>query len=276
VAVPSAPPASYEGTFFLDIGTARIRLTGFAGCYDKVIGVEYEDCYFETRVLAGPLLEWASQAAQPRPSRPPLPDLRILRVDANYEILEQVDVKDAFLRSLEVSTFDAGDTSPVTLTVAVVPGTLSVSRGSGRLDLDPPAKVNLRSAFSLAIEGTAQRGVIAVEGPRLSVEKLDNGVDPSSRRRLFASGDVSFAPIRIVVSTNPTFDTAADFDDWVADVSRDPATRPLQGELEILDAQGQTDARITLEDLRATAYPPFATGLGRRTLTVQMGRFGIR
>jgi hypothetical protein len=52
IAVAPAP-FPYQGTFFLDVeGAGSIPLASFAGCYDRILGMEYEDCYFTIGRLA--------------------------------------------------------------------------------------------------------------------------------------------------------------------------------------------------------------------------------
>jgi hypothetical protein len=60
VGVLAVPPPPYNpgqgGRFYVrivgDTIDETVQLVAFAGCFDKVIAVEYEDCYFSTGQLA--------------------------------------------------------------------------------------------------------------------------------------------------------------------------------------------------------------------------------
>src|SRR5262249_8297496 len=126
---PPPPPPAYLGTFVLRIGgSSPYSLVSFAGCSDKVIGVEYEDCHFTIGVVAPGLLQWLSD---PVPAAGALRDLTVARIDQFGNEASVTAIGQAFLREFSISDFDAADNSRGSFSIVAVPAAIQLSAGSG-------------------------------------------------------------------------------------------------------------------------------------------------
>ena len=105
---PAPPPAPYTGTFTCEFGwRADVPVQSFAGCFEKIIGVEYEDCYFTIRRLAPDTLEeWLNQSLNNTADRV---NLTVTQVDFACDPIAAIEIHDGFLRELTVSDFEASD-----------------------------------------------------------------------------------------------------------------------------------------------------------------------
>jgi hypothetical protein len=271
VLAPVAPPPPYNaggGDFYLEIeGLGSIPLSSFAGCYDKVLALEYEDCHFSTGLLAPPLTDWLNDTATGvNPTR----SLSVFHVDQALQVVSRLDIGNAFLRELTVSDLDAAVSGPGTLSFVVVPGSLHVETANpGAPSGTAGGNPFFRSLFSLTLDGLGYPGVVAVRGLRLSVPKLLQQATP---RRQFAPGQPQFEDV--VVEVGPFGSTLQSLQAWVDAVAAGNTT-PVSGQIDLLDQQPQTVlGTVLLEGLVPVAFPPYATGpSGRRTLILDLGQF---
>ena len=84
IVAPAPAPPAYAGRFLLGINDERFELSAFAGCFDKIIGVEYEDCYFTTRDLPANLLAWFDETLRGGASPP---TLSVVQVDFRGDLV---------------------------------------------------------------------------------------------------------------------------------------------------------------------------------------------
>jgi len=268
--LPASPPPPYAtGLFYLEIeGTATIPLLSFAGCYDKILGLEYEDCYFTIGLLENSALQWINEAAaglQPRRA------LAVFQVDQTGQIVSRTDITNAFLSDVRISDFDAGDTAPGSISLVVVPASIQVQTSNPT----GPAGTGVgttfrRQNFRLSVDGVSYSAAAAIRGIHLSVPKL---LQQGSGRRQFDPGLPQFDDILVEVAQ--TGSTVQNADQWVNSVAGGNAT-PRLGQVEILNSSlSQVIGTVLLEDLVPIAFPPYPTGLSRRTLMLDLGRFQL-
>ena len=107
-----------------------MALTSFAGCADKILGVEYEDCWFETRALSPRLTQWLNDTVD---GTNVYRDVVVIQWDSQTrEEVARLEIRQAFLRDFVVSDFDAADTSFGVLRFALVPASLrNIATGDG-------------------------------------------------------------------------------------------------------------------------------------------------
>ena len=269
IAAPSPAPLPYVGTFFLSINNERFALRAFAGCFDKIIGVEYEDCYFTTRDLPANLLEWFDDTL--RGTALP-PTLSVVHVDATGNPVAALDIQGGFLRELSISDFDGADGGIGSVSFVVVPGDIR-SGSTGSTSSGPQAKSFLRSNFRVDITGVDGSRIAAIEGPRVSWPKVAVAVG-SDPRRAFLQGPPVFDDIKL--SAGEGGSTIADLEAWVADVARGTAV-PRSGTIEILSSNLATViGQVSLFDLVPSAFLAFPTATNRRTITLHVGGFRLQ
>jgi hypothetical protein len=270
---PALPPPPYNaggGAFFLEIeGTGSIPLTSFAGCYDKILAREYEDCHFSTGRLAQPILDWLSDTVT---ATNPIRNVAIFFADQTLQVLSRIDVGNAFLREFRVSAFDAAAQESGSLSFVVVPGSLRVETAnpgtpSGLASGEPFAQ----ALFSLSIDGLAYPGVAAIRGLVMSVPKVPQD---GPGRRQFVPGVPQFGDISIEVG--PSGASLQQLQQWVDAVAAGTAT-PVAGQVLVLNQSLSVLRTILLTDMVPVAFPPYPTGPGgRRTLIVDLGRFRLQ
>jgi hypothetical protein len=268
-AAPQAPPQPYVGTFVLELQGERVSLHSFAGCFDKVIGVEYEDCYFTMRTLPDDVFqEWFNDALRDMPTRV---DLTVTQLSPTGVPIAAISIHDGFLRELSFSDFDAADSTAGSISFVVVPEHLSSNSGS------TPTGVSVtlfqRSNFSLDLDGIQASTAARVGGIRATWSKNALLVGGDTRRH-FMPGLAAFDNIELTVGVGGT--TADDLDEWVDQVGTGAAST-RQGRLEIFNTSHSTVlGTIELDDLAPVSFPAFHTGLNRRTMILSVRSFRIQ
>lgn len=269
--LPSPPPAPYVGNFFLEIdGGDTIGLESFAGCFDKIIGVEYEDCYFTVgRLPQDTLKQWFNQTLQ---GGAPRHNLRVIQLDAAFDPIAAIEVHDAFIRELAVSTFDGTDHTFGTVSFVVVPDEIQDDNGSFSGGIGAQPKSFLKSNFRMNITNVNANFTSSVAGIRASWSKDDLPPIGSNPRRHFQPGaTVLFDDIELTVATNNPA-TANDLDAWVAQIGT--GTPPVRnGFLQILNPALSEIGRIEFDNMLPGQFPAFYTGPNRRTITIHVGSF---
>ena len=273
VAVATTPPPTpYDMTtaiFYLSIGAnLPIALSEVAGCFDKIIGVEYEDCYFSTRVLAPEVFAWLDDMATGNKLR----SLTLSRVNFNYQLTAQLAIADAFIRDFTVSDPDAVGKVPGTLRLVVVPRLIQVIAPGGSLGSTRTTPRFSSANFLVNIVGINGNFISAVRGLHASWPKV---LQPAiGSRRVFMPGNPAFDDILVEVATGGT--TAADLDSWVNQVAIGTGT-PRDGEIELLSLNLSSLGSVQLFDLLPISFPPFpALSTARRTITLNLGRFTMQ
>lgn len=268
--LPVVPPTPYAGNFVVEIdGQVAFPLTAFGGCVDRILGVEYEDCYFSTRVPAVQLLQWVNETSR----GPSFRNLTVYQVDLSNRVISQTDIQDAFLREFSVSALDAGSTAAVAFTFVAVPEQVRTRSATGTVAV-PASRFLAQSNFRVALGGVDGRSVAAVRSLGLFVDKVA-ALTQGRERQLFAPGAVRFGGLGLEVST-AVGNTAADLDAWVADVANGSGT-PRDGVVEVLNnALDATELRIDLTGVLPTSFHAFPTATNRRTFTATLAGFTVQ
>src|ERR1051325_196645 len=119
-AVPVPPPPAYDGVFVLAIGSEKIPLTSFAGCADRILGIEYDDCYVETRTRSAELFQWLNDTVN---GVNLFRDLSVSYQDSLKIELSSLQIAHAFLRDFTISDADAASKDAGSVRIAFVPST---------------------------------------------------------------------------------------------------------------------------------------------------------
>jgi|GEM_PF-1554691 len=276
VAAPSPAPPPYVGTFFLAInGEGRFALTAFAGCFDKIIGVEYEDCYFTARGLPEDLLQWLAETLRDGGQRA---TLSVLHLDASLQPVAQLEIEDAFLRELSLSDFDATDATDTafsTVSFVAVPGRLRMGTASFPTFVPQPTSFR-RNLFQVEIAGVDGSRIAEIEGPRVTWAKVPVVVGVGGRHE-FLQGPPAFADIQLSVSTSRG-NTVADLESWIDEGAQGAGgIEPRDGRIDMLSLNRATViGRVSLTGLVPSVFPTFPTATDRRSLTLHVGGFSVQ
>lgn len=258
-AVP--PPVPYAGNFAISIdGNATFRLTAFGGCFDKIIGVEYEDCYFATRVPAASLFGWVNEAT----TNPRRHDVTVYQFDLAGNVLSETDVRDAFLREFSMSDLEAAGADSVIFTFVLVPEQIQTRAGTGSLN-SIAVKTLVQSNFRVSFDSVDGRGVMGLRDLGFSVAKQPDPVGAGRRR--FVPGPLQYNAVAIDVVTSGLTSTAADLDAWVAQVANGQA-QGRGATVELMNpGMTVTEVSIDVYGLFPLTFPSFSTTPNRRTFT---------
>jgi hypothetical protein len=265
---PAPPPAPYVGTYYLVIDNAQaIPLSSFSGCYDEILGVEYEDCFFEIRYFSSHVVQWLNDTVSGGNN---LRTLYVAHVDQLGKEQSRIEIGNAFLRELSFADFDAALNTIGGIRMIVVPSAL---RGVAPGTLPPlPGSGDRFYSFSfgLAVSGVDSRSISAVRAIRVSVDKVP--VESSASRRQFAPGSVHFDPIRL----EATDSGLEGFEAWANQVAGGtPSYRT--GTLSAFDASHKTAVgEVFFVDLLPISVEPFPTSGMRRGVTLSVGQLTLR
>jgi len=256
-ALPEEPPAPYTlsgGSFVLAIdGRTVTRLASFAGCKDKVLGVEYEDCHFEVGNFPRVLLDWFNDAVGGDGVRH---DLTVYSVNFDMEVTGELQINDAFLRDISVADADAASKDFQRMSFVAVPTELRQIRPSGApLNLPPNEKLATVASFKLEIPNVDARRTRSMRGIHVTIPKV--AVDGGTGRRLFDPGIPEVGDVWVATSSQDL----ASYEDWVRTVLNGRDDR-RDGRLSLLNAS-LTDARAVIELKGLTpaeSLDPFASG----------------
>lgn len=251
---PAPPPPNYAGNFILEIDNgSNVFLTGFAGCYDKEIGVEYEDCHFTVNRPTQALMDWLQDSVSGNSIHR---QLAVHLVDFNYNVVARVDVGGAFIREVRVSGADASSSDAAGFSFVVVPQTIATNYNPGNTTFNSGnTDIVLSSNFRLAIEGIDGSRVRSVEGLRLSWQKV---LQSSLKgRRGFSPGAMAADDITIS-ATSAGGTTMSDLNDWMRR-RQDGTAMPRAASLEFLAPNLATLVTVQMTGLEPLTFPPFST-----------------
>ena len=267
--VPPTPPITYSGDFYVTFdGTEPVPLISFAGCYDALIGVEYEDCYFETAHLPVRLAQWFNDTVVNGNARRDIVVTRTPSLGENEKESVRLLIGQGFLRELSFGDFDSQLSGPGRVRFIVVPSALQTTSGSSVKPVDDRFYQHL---FRLRVDGVDTAGgkqASGVSGIRMTAEKV---LVSTTGRRLFAPGPIQFDPIRVV----GTWEALEDFDEWAADVATGTAA-PRNGTLDLQKLNGMPQAVIQFTGLFPASVEPFPTTGTRRGITLTVAQFRIQ
>ena len=218
VAPVPVPPTPYVGEFVVEFDNAAFQLSAFGGCFDKVIALEYEDCYFATRFPAAKLFDWLNETT----ASPTRRTLTVYQLNFNHQVISALEIHDGFLSEFSVSDLVGSGSGAVTFTFVVVPDRLRTTAGGGTLSLPQPKQLD-QGNFRVSLNDVDGSGISAVRGLRMLAPKV---LDPTGAvgRRRFVPGTPQFADINVSVGIGGASDTQADFDTWIDDLERGSAT----------------------------------------------------
>jgi hypothetical protein len=274
----AAPPHPYVGTFVLEIGAERILLTAFGGCFDKIPGTEYEDCYFRTAAVSPALMEWVNDTVT---GSNPLRETTLVKLDGGTQNEQsRIRIQNGFLRDFSVSDFDASKTvdgtknsptSPLgSFGFVVVPANLQAEQPGG----GPTWPVNTTFQIGFVdfdvkdfsgVSGGSHAAT--VRGVHLSVDKVISS--PLGSRRQFVPGALHFGDLRVQVAGAAT---TSQFETWVEQVASGTAGGSI-GTLALQTQLAQTIATIRFFDLVPSAFEPYPTFSDWRAIGLSVGSF---
>lgn len=250
-----------DGDFF--------SLSSFAGCTDKILGVEYEDCYFATHDVSPQLTQWLNDAVSGANA---IRNAVVVERDSTGTVIAQLDIQNAFLDDFAVADID-GSTAAGTLTFTAVPEHLATASPSS-IGLLSAANRFLNDTFSLNITSVDGSRVVGVRGIHMSAPKI---LTTGGLRHEFIQGAAQFDPIRVEVSTTSgaSSTTISDITSWVTRVAEGlPDSR--DGDLNLFTpTMTATVATVQFQNLVPTSFDAFSTVTNRRTLTLAVGSFTI-
>lgn len=270
IAIPTTPPPPYQGIFYASINSQLFPLTAFAGCFDKIIGIEYEDCYFTTGSLqSSKVLAWLGALLQ---GNNPRSNMTVHQLGDGTPIA-RLEIQDAFIREFRIQDFDAVGSANTTISFIVVPRLIQSLPPAPKLTIPShPAKV-LQGNFRVNITNVDGTKVAAIRGLRVSSSKVP--AVGSSVRHEFSPGQPRFDDIRLEASANGGA-TIADLETWVSDATSSGMTAKRDGEIEILNsALTMVVGRVHLFDLVPRNFPIFADATNLRPITLQVGKFTL-
>ena len=256
-------PPKYAGNFILEVDNARVGLTEFRGCYEKVLGGALEHCYFTFRVLAPAVLDWIEDHFQGDPDL--RRDVTVYSLNDMFEVASALQLRDAFIRDIEVSPFAATSNGVGTLTLIVVPDAIETLPGGGSSAGSLSAPTFRDFNFSLQVGTEALTDTMRIGRVHVSFPVVPFGSGQ------YLPGSPVFDDLE--VETGP--DDAAYLDAW-ADVVRQGGGDPRRdGEIVLRNSAGNPVGRIQLFELVPIAFPAFGTTANSRTLLLDLGRFEI-
>jgi len=250
--------------------SAPIPLTSFAGCFDKTIGVEYEDCYFSTPRLAAPLLDWVRESLATSNSYRTVTVFQTTPQQPNQAVA-QLEITDAFIREFSVGALDTADNDNGTISFVVVPKSIEAD-GSGNIGNPIGSPTFRMSGFQFFVTGVDESRVTAVSSVRVTWGKTEDehhGFPHGFQRKLFLpQGPPVTDAIELRFATSSS-QTVSEMNGWVEDVAQgDVVARPATIYLLGLDFQTRV-LEVNLEGLYPLHFPVFPTfggQLGQRSI----------
>ena len=274
---PEAPPPNYGGTFYLMVGNSfPISLTGFGGCFDKQVGIEYEDCYFETPVFMPELIDWFHDSVSGADVER---SLTVVQVNSSSTVTAQMTFS-GFMREFAISDFDATEgKNPVTASFIVVPSGINTVYANGGLLPNPHPQLALAANFRLTVDGTPLPATLSLAGMRLTWPKVLT-LPQIGARKVFSPGFEPPVSDPITLTVVQSGSTATYLNSWFAGVvnGNEP---PRTATLESLNSTLTTVLRtFTIHGLQPVQFLPFSTTpsgtIATRSMTIYTTAFQIQ
>jgi hypothetical protein len=269
-AAPLPPPSPYTGIYFLQIATSptafeTLPLTSFAGCDDLILGVQYEDCYFQVDRLSAALQQWVNDTVNATGTA--LRNATVSQVDQAGVEIARLQIGQAFLRDFRISDSDANSAATGNLSFVIVPATLTMGIPGNPIVL-PSAQTWLSNDFAFSVPGTDMSRVAAVRGIHMSVPKLV--ATPVGTRLQFQPGTPHFDDI--LVSFASTGQTATDFQTWANNVAQGN-TDQRNGSIQFFETSNRISlATLQFYNLSPVGLKPFPIGF-LRVIDLSVGSF---
>lgn len=266
-------PPSYKGVFYASINGQLFPLTAFAGCFDKIIGVEYEDCYFSTGALQSSevlaLLDGMVQGNNL------FSNITVHQLSETGTPIARLEIGYAFIREFNIMDFDAAGSANTTISFVAVPRLIQSQSPAPILNLPSRPEQILQGNFRVNITNINGTRIAAVRGLRMSSPKIPALVVGETVRHTFFPGSPVFDDIRLDASASGGA-TIADLETWVNQVEINGVAAKRDGEIEILNSVLTLVGRVHLFDLVPRNFPIFGTGAANlRQITLQVGGFTI-
>jgi hypothetical protein len=249
-------------------------MSAFAGCFDKVLGVEFEDCYIETANAEQnkPVFDWLADTLA---GRDLTHDLAVTEYNSSGNATRTVEIRDGFIKELSISDLDASNGATGRYSLVVVPEDLRVTAGGPAPSSFPSLKLWQRNNFALSVAGTTETGVAKIQDIAVEVPKVDGGVFGGRKRFQPGTPAVRDLTVALAGTSAGALATQARFEDWVADVLKGLDAR-RDGSITVRESGGATIFTVDLAGLRPiTALDPFADAAGQRSISLAGDRLEI-
>ena len=280
-APPPPPPQPYAGTFYFRVdGFPPIVVNSFAGCFEKVLGVEYEDCYFTTPRLPASLLAWLQDSIQGNSATHR--NVTIYQVNVQtFDIIAEMRIADAFVREFSFAALNASSNDQLLMSFVIVPSQIELLKGGGNAPSPQNVTPMNESAFQFSMTGVEGNRVAAVSSLRLTWPKVEVQLQHEvDTRKQFMPGQSATADNIEVLFTQSATNTITNMNAWLQDVARGIVV-PRNGTIELLSANFATVLReIQLTGVVPVFFPPFPTGgtssVGLRSIVFSMQPFYVQ
>ena len=244
-----------------------VPLTSFAGYFDKVLGVDYQDCYFEMPGLSAPVWAWLRDTVRGNNLQQ---ILVVSQLDDQNNVVTNINISDGFLRDFRASDFDAATNAQGSLSFVVVPKLLQIGAGGDlrRRQCDPVRERSLRHRRPRCRrqEGLALRG-IHLTAPKITSTPSGGG------RRQFNPGPAKFDKVQLKMVNGGATTTAQDLDVRAANVSAGGSDR-RNAVVTLLSAALAPIGELDLFGLLPlAALEPYPATDNRRSITLDVQRF---
>ncbi len=269
------PPLPYSGgtgalRFQLEFdGVAEaVPVNTFAGCYEKVLALEYEDCYFETLLPQQQILGWLNATMQ---GTNVTRDVTVVQIDFNGVVLKRIRIPNAFMSEFRVTDLDATSNERLEFAFTLVPDALQVSTGG--TPKSPPGgtqKVLLRRNFTASVAATRLTGLVGIAGLHVSVPKLPSTPTASGRLQ-FAPGTPVVDDIRMDVGSGSSAGTTATYIDAWTNVIAGGTNDRRSIRIALLDGTLQSEL-VIIQIASASpigALPPYPNTQLRRPIALE-------
>jgi Collagen triple helix repeat (20 copies) len=276
-AAPQPDPEPYPGAFTLEIDgfDGSFPLAVFAGCVDQVLGVEYQDCFFQVTGLPAPVVSWLEETLSGGDDARHDLTLREFPLTIggvpSSRALAQLAIQAGWIRDFEISDFDTSASGTGRLSFVVVPDRVSSESPTSPSPAIRSVDGFTARDFTLDISDVDPTGLVALSGLHVHRPKEFN-LDPRSagaaNRRFFAPGALQLGELTLSASRAGSQRSVQDLEAWVNGLANFPEDQ-RNGILTLL-GRGGAVAQIHLIQLAPLSG---LTPVGdQRSLTLQIAK----
>jgi hypothetical protein len=211
---PPADPTPYTGVYLVGFGgPAFYALHSFAGCKERTLNGEYEDCVLTIQGrFPAELTAWINDTAA---STSLTRDIVVVRVNQSFDVLSRLEILGGFLSQTRLPDLDGTSQELATFGFVVTPRQLRFAP-PGVVQLAPSQVPLLLAAnFRVEIDGVPGAGFVTVRNLALVVDKVPF-TDVDGRLR-FNPGTPSFT--QPVLGAGGIPDTLAGLQQWATDTA---------------------------------------------------------
>jgi hypothetical protein len=266
-------PVPYPGKFVLDIDgfSGTVALSRFAGCFDRLVGVLYDDCVFEVEGLPAPVVSWFAETLAGGDARH---DLTVRELDTTDgaplgSVVAQLAIDAGWISDFQISDFDLAASGVGKLSFVVVPDLLT-ARAPSDAATALSATGFSPNDFTLDIPDVDRTGIVALAGLHLRRDRLPGtGVDPE--RAYFVPDELLFDELTVVAGQSRSQNTLDDLTAWVDNLGQSPNDR-RDGVLTIMNG---SSAIAAIHLPRLTPFTGLSLVGERRSITLVVQRFDL-